>query len=119
MMFICQSPDTKPDLILTQGNNLDLRGSTQCNWPYLEIHSARHDWVEVSLPCLFEAADQFTDVQTDIVIPGLRCREAEGVDVLNGSRAPLCCARARGGTVLKGMLIKDWPVVIRLAGGSR
>jgi anti-sigma regulatory factor (Ser/Thr protein kinase) len=31
------------------------------NWSHLEIHSARHDWVELSLPCVIEAADQFSE----------------------------------------------------------
>jgi anti-sigma regulatory factor (Ser/Thr protein kinase) len=35
--------------------------ASQCNWPCLEIHSARNDWVELSLPCVLEAADQFTE----------------------------------------------------------
>lgn len=36
-------------------------GRSACNWPSLEIHSARHDWVELSLPCVLEAADQFNE----------------------------------------------------------
>ncbi len=28
-------------------------------WPNLEIHSERPDWLELSLPCAIEAADQF------------------------------------------------------------
>jgi anti-sigma regulatory factor (Ser/Thr protein kinase) len=43
-------------------------------WPCLEIHSARPDWVEVSLPCMIEAADQlneflvwhFAELQEDV-----------------------------------------------------
>jgi hypothetical protein len=64
------------------------------------------------------AMDECTDVETDIVIPGVQYKEAVGIDVLNGTRVGLQCARVRGKTVLKGMLIKDWPVVIRLAGGT-
>lgn len=60
-MFVCQSEGAQPTPASAQAKDLELRESTQCNWPYLEIHSARHDWVEVSLPCVFEAADQFTE----------------------------------------------------------
>ena len=60
-MFVCQSEGAEPTPASAQAKDLELRESTQCNWPYLEIHSARHDWVEVSLPCVFEAADQFTE----------------------------------------------------------
>lgn len=30
-------------------------------WPCLEIHSARHNWVEFSLPCSVKAADQVNE----------------------------------------------------------
>ena len=61
MVFMCQSQGAEPNPAAPQEKVRDLRRSTQCNWPYLEIHSARPDWVEVSLPCVFEAADQFTE----------------------------------------------------------
>ena len=29
------------------------------HWPRLEMNSSRHDWVELSLPCSFQAAERF------------------------------------------------------------
>ncbi len=62
MMSLSQTSPKKanPSLNVQQGT-LKECGAPQCNWPCLEIHSARHDWVELSLPCALEAADQFSE----------------------------------------------------------
>ena len=31
------------------------------HWPRLEMNSSRHDWVELSLPCSFQAAERFAE----------------------------------------------------------
>jgi anti-sigma regulatory factor (Ser/Thr protein kinase) len=31
------------------------------HWPRLEMNSRRHDWVELSLPCSFQAAERFSE----------------------------------------------------------
>jgi anti-sigma regulatory factor (Ser/Thr protein kinase) len=31
------------------------------NWPRLEMNSSRHDWVELSLPCSFQAVERFDE----------------------------------------------------------
>lgn len=51
----------------------DALETTGSAWPCLKIHSARPDWIEFSLPCSIEAADQlneflvwcFADLQED------------------------------------------------------
>ena len=62
MMALSQTSATKanPSLSVLK-KSLEESGPSQCNWPCLEIHSARHDWVELSLPCVLEAADQFSE----------------------------------------------------------
>jgi anti-sigma regulatory factor (Ser/Thr protein kinase) len=62
MMSLSQPSPKKANPSLTvQKEAFKKCGAPQCNWPCLEIHSARHDWVELSLPCALEAADQFSE----------------------------------------------------------
>ncbi len=55
------APDASNDMTAARTEVTLEPGKSACNWPSLEIHSARHDWVELSLPCVLEAADQFTE----------------------------------------------------------
>jgi len=64
-------------------------------------------------------SDDFPDTTTDIIFPNTQFRQATGIDVLNGSEQVLQSSKSKGKPILKGMLIKDYPIVIRLHGVSR
>jgi hypothetical protein len=44
------------------------------------------------------------------------CKEAKGIDALNGTEQDLNFTIEDGTTTLKVMLIKDYPIVVRLVG---
>ena len=41
---------------------------------------------------------------------------ATGIDILNGTEQELVISTKDGGTVIGGILVKDFPMVIRLSG---
>ncbi|MBI4552111.1 MAG: discoidin domain-containing protein [Candidatus Latescibacteria bacterium] len=63
--------------------------------------------------------DQFPDIRADVVLPGLQCERAAGIDTLNGVEQELEVSIQGADTTLTGMLIKDYPVVLRLDNGRR
>jgi hypothetical protein len=63
-----------------------------------------------------EGIDDFPDVRSDVIISDRNCKNATGIDVLNGTEQALRFSIEGGKTILKGMLIKDYPVVVRLGG---
>jgi hypothetical protein len=54
------------------------------------------------------------EVKTDIVFPGLQARQATVADIMNGTQQDLETEESATGTVLKGMLIKDYPVFVSI-----
>ncbi|MBI4582801.1 MAG: discoidin domain-containing protein [Planctomycetes bacterium] len=67
----------------------------------------------VSLPDT--GADQSPDYPTEMSFPGSNFKTAVGIDVLNGTEQDLIVSQNDSGSVLRGMLIKDYPLVIRLS----
>ncbi len=61
-----------------------------------------------------EGTDDFPDIKSDVIIPQLKCRQAVGIDVLNGTEQELRILTAGGKTILEGMLVKDYPIIVRL-----
>ena len=61
-----------------------------------------------------ELSDDFPDTITDIIFPYTQFQQATGIDVLNGSEQVLQSSKSGGKSILKGMMIKDYPIVIRL-----
>jgi hypothetical protein len=59
-------------------------------------------------------SDDFLDIISDIVLPGILYERATGIDTLNGFEQELRVSIEGNDTVLTGMLIKDYPVVLRL-----
>ena len=59
-----------------------------------------------------QPADDSPRVATDLHFPGISFSRATGIDVLNGTEQPL---RISGGR-LPGLVIKDYPIFIRLEG---
>jgi hypothetical protein len=58
--------------------------------------------------------DRSPERRTDITLPGVRFQRAVGVDTLNGVEQELKLIVRDGNTTLPGMLIKDYPVVLKL-----
>jgi hypothetical protein len=58
--------------------------------------------------------DAIVESKTDITLPGVRAVQAWAIDVFNGTEQELNVIRDRDDTVLKGMLIKDYPVFVRI-----
>lgn len=60
-------------------------------------------------------SDKAPDLKVDVAIPNRSFKSATGIDVLNGTEQDLRISIEEGSTVLKGMLTKDYPVLIRLS----
>jgi len=58
--------------------------------------------------------DGITQAKTDLTFPGVRAKQATVVDIMNGTEQGLDFAAMDAGTVLKGVLIKDYPVLIEI-----
>ncbi len=69
----------------------------------------------VSMSLAGNSHDTSPDYLTDIRIPGKSFRRAVGIDVLNGTEQELEASVEGDGTTLRGMLVKDYPVVLRLS----
>jgi hypothetical protein len=63
-----------------------------------------------------EGSDDAPDIKSDAIIPKFKCKEAKGIDVLNGTEQELRISIEGGKTILRGMLIKDYPIMVRLLG---
>jgi hypothetical protein len=61
-----------------------------------------------------KATDGVVETKSDVVLPGVRAKEAWVIDVLNGTEQRLVLTSAGDGTYFKGILVKDYPVLIRL-----
>jgi len=51
----------------------------------------------------------------DIALPGTDVKRAWVIDVFNGTEQELNLDAANGAAVLKGILVKDYPVLIKLS----
>jgi hypothetical protein len=61
------------------------------------------------------AEDGIVEEKSDIILPGVRAKGAWAVDTMNGTEQELNLTYRDNTTVLEGMLIKDYPVFIRIA----
>ena len=60
------------------------------------------------------ASDNFRDVPVDVALPGQKCKRVTCIDILNGNEQELRADISSDGVHLKGMLLKDYPLVLRL-----
>ena len=60
------------------------------------------------------AEDGIVEARSDITLPGVRAERAWTVDTMNGTELELNLTHRGSDTVLSGMLIKDYPVFIRI-----
>ena len=62
-----------------------------------------------------EGVDDWPGVATNITIPRIRSPQALGVDMLNGVSQQLRVSASDAGTVLEGIRLRDYPLLIRLS----
>ena len=60
--------------------------------------------------------DSLQETKTEMVFPGVQARRARVADIMNGTEQELEIAGTGTDTVLKGMLIKDFPVFVTISG---
>ena len=61
------------------------------------------------------AKDGIIEKKTDVVFPGVKASRAAVKDIMNGTEQELDFSTNSAGTVLKGMLIKDYPVFVTIS----
>jgi hypothetical protein len=54
------------------------------------------------------------EAECDVTFPAIKAQRAWAIDTLNGTEQELNVTSAGGGCVLRGILIKDYPVFLRL-----
>jgi len=60
-----------------------------------------------------EAVEEDAGVRATVTLPGFSAREARGIDVFHGFEQDLTIEAADGSTVVPGVMVKDYPVLIR------
>ena len=58
-------------------------------------------------------SDAMVEAKTDVTLPEMQARRAWVVDIMNGTKQQLIIETQGDGTIIAGMLIKDYPVFIR------
>lgn len=57
--------------------------------------------------------DKSKDTETDIIIKGIETERVIGIDILNGREQGLIASKKGDDTVVKEMLIKDFPILVK------
>jgi hypothetical protein len=63
-----------------------------------------------------QSVDRHPGVKTDVTISGVKCRRVVGIDILNGFEQELEFEQREGRLVVAGVLVRDYPVMLRLYG---
>jgi hypothetical protein len=58
--------------------------------------------------------DNYPGVSTDLRLKGIVAARAEGIDTLNGFRQALIFSPQAGDTVIKNLVIRDYPLLVRI-----
>ena len=59
--------------------------------------------------------DAVVESKTDITLPDLRAQKAWGIDLFNGTECELDLKWSGADTIIAGMMIKDYPVIMRIS----
>jgi hypothetical protein len=59
-------------------------------------------------------SDAITEAKSDVSLPGMQGKEAWVIDILNGTEQKLAFNSSGDGTSFRGMMIKDYPTLIRI-----
>jgi parallel beta-helix repeat protein len=62
-----------------------------------------------------KAVDGYPGIETTVTIPGFSTQRVVGIDVLNGFEQELIMSREEGNLVIENLLIKDYPIILRLS----
>jgi hypothetical protein len=62
-----------------------------------------------------DIADEDTAIAATLTFPGLSAKKVIGIDVLNGFEQELVTKPENGNLVIRNLLIKDYPIIIRLS----
>lgn len=65
------------------------------------------------------ADDDSPGIATDVTFPDTQFQQAIGIDILNGGEQVLQLSKNEGKSILKGVLIRDYPIVIKLHDASK
>jgi hypothetical protein len=63
-----------------------------------------------------EAVDEDPGVNTTLKLPGSSAQSVTGIDVFNGFEQELITGTEGGDLVIRNLLVKDYPIIVRLAG---
>jgi hypothetical protein len=97
-------PIELPIVIESEASNIKHYGFSQSNGDYL-VAVWRDD----------AAVDFDPGIASIITIPGFSNWHAAGTDVLNGFEQELITSNENGSLIIRDLLIKDYPLVIRLS----
>jgi hypothetical protein len=61
-----------------------------------------------------KTTDGIVESRSDITLPGFGAKRAWVIDVFNGTEQELNVTPSGADTMLRGMLIKDYPVFVRM-----
>ena len=65
------------------------------------------------------ADDDSPGIATDVTFPDTQFQQAIGIDILNGGEQVLQLSKNEGKSILKGVLIRDYPIVMKLHDASK
>ena len=60
------------------------------------------------------AVDDDPGVRTTVTFPGLSASKVIGIDVLNGFEQELITETGNGNLVIRDLIVKDYPIILRL-----
>jgi hypothetical protein len=58
--------------------------------------------------------DAMVETKADVTLPGMQAKKAWVVEIMNGTEQRLNIEAQGDGTIIKGMLLKDYPAFMRL-----
>ena len=61
-----------------------------------------------------QLVDGIAELRNDVTLPGVAAQKVVGIDTFNGTEQELNVSRVGDDLLLKGLLIKDYPVFIRI-----
>lgn len=61
-----------------------------------------------------EAVDNYPGINTTVTLPSFSAQRVVGIDVLNGFEQELITSTEDGNLVIENLLVKDYPVILRL-----
>lgn len=89
--------------------------SDDCDIRHATFMSGDKKQLIVALWVAAELADTLTEKKTDVIITEKKVMQAYVIDIFNGTEQELNLTEADNDTIIKEMIIKDYPLLIRLS----